>query len=216
MPITFRPLTQWPVGRPRTPQPARKRGSFQTTPAKSFRDLEEEIRRVGGRNGILQVAVADEQRDVTRKGELRADARVTDVGVVVTFDKDVDGRTAPMTLACDRFQHWDSNLRAIVLTLEALRAVDRYECTASGEQYRGFAALPSSTTTALSTEQAAEVLAKRANAGAITILATAEIARTAYRAARSKSHPDVGGNAAEFNLVQEAGRVLSAHHGVTF
>jgi hypothetical protein len=215
MAITFRPLTHWPAGRPRTPNGARKRGSFNTTAGKSFKDLEEELRLVGGSNARLQVAVADERRDLTRAGELRADARATDVGIVVTFDKSVGGRSVPVTLACDRFQHWDSNLRAIVLTLQALRAVDRYDCTASGEQYRGFAALPSSTTTALSTEQAAKVLATRTNAGAITILAQAEIARGAYREARAKAHPDAGGSSAEFNLVQEAARVLGVHHGVT-
>ena len=120
--LTFRPLTQWPAGRPRTPSNSRKRGTFATTPAKSFDDLAEEVWRAGGRNPVLQVAVENERRDITRDGFLRADARVRDVGVVVTFEKSVDGRQVPVTLACDRYQHWDSNLRAIVLTLEALRA----------------------------------------------------------------------------------------------
>lgn len=215
MGLVYRPLTQWPAGRARTPNADRIRGSFQTTPAKSFRELELEVSRAGGSNPIIQAAVVDEAKHVTRAGELRADARVRDVGIAVTFQKIIDGRSVPITFACDRYQNWDSNLRAIVLTLQALRAVDRYECTASSEQYRGFAALPSSTAPALSTIQAAEVLAKRSAYTAGPIFDSAEVARMALRSAKAKAHPDVGGSAAEFNLVQEAGRVLGVHFGVT-
>jgi hypothetical protein len=37
---------------------------------------------------------------------------------------------------------WQHNVRAIALTLEALRAVDRYGATETGQQYTGFKALP--------------------------------------------------------------------------
>jgi hypothetical protein len=40
--------------------------------------------------------------------------------------------------ACDRFTGWEDNLRAITKTLDALRAVDRYEVVQDGEQYSGF------------------------------------------------------------------------------
>ncbi len=43
---------------------------------------------------------------------------------------------------CDRFKHWDDNLRAISLTLERMRAVDRYGVTLNKQQYAGFKALP--------------------------------------------------------------------------
>lgn len=40
--------------------------------------------------------------------------------------------------ACDRFLRWEDNLRAITKTLDALRAVDRYDVVQGGEQYAGF------------------------------------------------------------------------------
>lgn len=42
----------------------------------------------------------------------------------------------------DRYADWRDNLRAIALTLEALRAVDRYGLTPERQQYRGFTATP--------------------------------------------------------------------------
>jgi hypothetical protein len=42
-----------------------------------------------------------------------------------------------MVLATDEYEDWQSNARAIALTLEALRAVDRYGAT-QGRQYAGF------------------------------------------------------------------------------
>ena len=99
--------------------------------------------------------------------------------------------------------------------MEALRRVERYGITSAGEQYRGFAALPSSTTPAVSTDQAADIIRGRSmvdGATAQSILASATVAKEYVRIARAKTHPDSGGSSAEFTLVQEAARVLGVHH----
>lgn len=52
----------------------------------------------------------------------------------------------PMLYRCDRYvsrwasqgPDWQQNVRAIAKTLEALRAVDRYGASSSGEQYAGY------------------------------------------------------------------------------
>jgi hypothetical protein len=102
-----------------------------------------------------------------------------------------------------------------VLGLEGLRRLERYGIVQSGEQYRGWQALPASTTPALSTEAAANVIATRSPWTPQQILSDREHALRAVRAARAKTHPDAGGITHEFTLVQEAARVLGAHHGVT-
>lgn len=43
-----------------------------------------------------------------------------------------------LQIPCDTYCDWWANLRAIYLTLVALRAVSRHQVTIHGEQYRGF------------------------------------------------------------------------------
>jgi hypothetical protein len=140
--------------------------------------------------------------------------------------KNKEGQT--VTMPCDRYRTWQGNVRALMLTLRALRAVDRYGATATGEQYRGWTALPGAgmTTPTLSTNQASELLVRWSNdnpsESLVASLATKvrdniESARVAFRVAMKRSHPDAqtGGNNQKFTLVQEAGRILAAHHGVS-
>ena len=74
-----------------------------------------------------------------------ADTRADTPRVVVSFDS----CHGPLRYQCDRFtttragtKAWHANVRAIALGLEALRKVDRYGIAGSGEQYRGWTALP--------------------------------------------------------------------------
>lgn len=179
-------------------------------------ELDRELEMIGGAVCILQVDTTS-SRDIRVDGFLRADAKTNTPAVMLTFEKQIQQGKAwvvvPVAFACDAFETWQDNLRAITLGMESLRRVERYKITAAGQQYRGFTALPSSTVPVLSTTQAAEVLSKRTTVTTSVILARVDDARTAYRAARAKAHPDSGGSASEFNLVEEAGRVLGAHFG---
>jgi hypothetical protein len=124
-------------------------------------------------------------------------------------------------MAIDIYDSVAGNLAAVAATVDAMRSIERH----GGAQilkraFSGFTALPSSTTTALSAEQAALVVARRMSsvvggpeAAARRVLAEREYARDAVRIAAMKTHPDNGGVTEDFQLIQEAKRVLEAHHG---
>ena len=84
---------------------------------------------------VLQLDVIE--GDIRRDGMLRASAKVGFPGVRVSFDS----KHGPLTYATDRYEQlysddmpgWQANVRAVALALEALRAVDRYGISSSGE-----------------------------------------------------------------------------------
>lgn len=221
--VTFRPLTHWPQGRQRTEPYSHEDAKFRNTGrrdglgnyvasertplSQTLRELSRELDMIGVAACVVQVDVAAEKE--LRRSEIR---NVRSPAVVVSFTR---GK-APLTFAADYFKRWEDNLRAIVLGLEGLRRLERYHIAQAGDQYRGWQALPATTTTALSTEAAAQVLAKRSDGfAADDILGVRDAARDAYRSAASRAHPDRGGSTHDFQLVQEAKRVLEAHFGAT-
>lgn len=222
MALSFRALTHWPPGRPRRAEGAQLPAPFRATYTTTAKELERELYYIGAMNAVAQLDVESASEFLRDGSGPRIDARMRSSAVVVTFQKQIQlgehWRDVPVTFACDRFAEWRDNIRAIALGMESLRRVERYGITSAGEQYRGFAALPSSTTPAITTEQAAEIIRKRAaaaDATAESIAARADVAKEHVRSARSRAHPDAGGSGEDFNLVQEAARVLSAHHMVS-
>ena len=225
--ITWQPLTQWPAGRKRTAYHedakfTRAKNEVRTTGGgevqqvyagrqripltQTLLDLDSELSAITAKSVVVQIDVAKD-RELTRLSDL---TNVSTPAVVLTFTRNNE----PFVFACDHFARWQDNLRAIAKGLESLRLLERYHITQSGEQYRGWKALPSSTTTALSTDVAAAALSRRSQWGVSQILGDREVARQAYREAAARSHPDNPvGSTADFQLVQEAKRVLEAHHG---
>jgi hypothetical protein len=193
---TVRPIVTWPG--PLTAR--RQRARFKASWSDTLRLLERELRHLGARDVVLQAAV--QPRDVRVDGKLRGDARPSHPGVILSFNS----RLGAMSYPCDTFGAWDDNLRAIALSLEHLRTVDRYGVTRRGEQYRGFAALPPPTVTAapLTVGQAARWLAEVSGA---TVHDAASLA-AAYRAAAMKLHPDRGGSDADFQKLAAAVELL--------
>lgn len=106
--------------------------------------LSTEIDHLQGRNVVIECDITE--ADLKLNGEFRANARPTSPAVVVAFES----KHGSMLYRCDRFYtnwahqgpEWQHNVRAIALTLQALRAVDRYGATETGQQYAGFKALP--------------------------------------------------------------------------
>jgi hypothetical protein len=184
MVLTFRSLPAWPYP-PNDRQPDRFKAEFRQT----VKLLERELEAVGARDPIVGVVSPDLRVDGS--GFL-ANARIQHVGAELSFDKP-EGRTwRRLTFHTDAFRDYnhrdsfESNLRAIALGLEALRTVDRYGITTSGQQYAGFAAL----TAGPSLEDLGREIVERH--GGIT---------QALRA----THPDTGGDSAserDFNAVQ--------------
>lgn len=211
MSLVYR-ITQLPVVWPGQPTPTwkRSRAPFKTIETKALALLEREVRMLGGKN--VEIAVDVEPRMIRQDGMLYANARPKSPGVILSFDTK-QGRLA---FPCDRFAYFWSNIDAIARSLEDLRRVDRYGVQ-QGKQYTGFKALPEKTGATLTTAQAAEIIIREAGATSTRpgdLLANATSARDFIRLARNRAHPDRSGGAADrFAAVEEAKRVLEAHHG---
>lgn len=124
--------------------------------------------------------------EIRLDGRPRANARPRTPAVRISFES----RHGSLTYATDRFDDWRDNLRAIALSLEALRAVDRYGVNKGGEQYLGFMALGAGSS---------EVEAARALIDSYG----------GDREALKKTHPDHGGSHEAFIAVQRAREVLA-------
>lgn len=211
------PIDRWPGEMTRH----RKRATFRAawehsrTSGMSTLDLlEREVGQLKGKNVLMQMAVTDS--DIRLDGKIRANARpAAHPGVILTFDS----KHGPLQYAVDLFDDWQDNVRAIALSLEALRKVDRYGCTKTGEQYSGWKKLPGAggTTVTMSVEEAAQVLVdiEGLDGDEEDVAAHAEVFRVTYRNAAKRTHPDAGGSVRDFQRLQEAKVVLEAHHGRT-
>lgn len=173
MQFTYRPLPTWP--HPVTPADRRRsRWTFKASWSDTLRLLEDELWRIDGRNVVIGIGLRE--GDVRKDGLPRADARpVSHPGVELTFDS----RFGRLTYATDAHELWQHNVRAIALSLQALRAVDRYGVSRRGEQYAGWAQLAAGGPDA----DRGRVLVERAGS---------------LREALRRHHPDQGGQQADF------------------
>lgn len=189
--IVFRPL---PAG-------VARRCAYRTSPFGSKWDqtwalLRREVSKLGASGAVLLVDATE--HDIRLDGRLRSDTvlRTPYVELMVV------GRSGPMRLPCGRYADWRSNVRAIALSLEALRAVDRHGVTRSGEQYRGWSALPAAAQPQAqdpwrNAEDAARFLLGVAgddagNTGNVVEVLSGQL-EAVFRAAMKKAHPDAGG-----------------------
>ena len=122
---------------------------------------------------------------VTNQGNPVASAREpVDPGVSVYFDRMVGGTKKPFVIACDSYRKVVWNLRAIGMTVEALRTIARHGASAMLEQaFTGFLALPAASDP---TRPWWEVLG-------IPATATFDLARDTYLTLSQTEHPDRGG-----------------------
>ena len=135
---TFRPLTQiWP--KPRTED--RKLAAFKASYVKTLDLLEYELGKLRAQDVVIQIEDPAQIEGIRNDGSMRKMDRYwpTKPGVILSCQNSAKGA---LSFPCDRYSHWEDNLRAIGISLEALRAVDRYGVTQENEQYRGWTALP--------------------------------------------------------------------------
>lgn len=191
----FRPLVHWPD--PVTED--RRSSPFKAAWSKTLTLLDRETTWLGAELVVVQVDAPAGQ--IRQDGMLYARARVDFPGVRIAFNS-VYG---PLTYATDRYHGWQDNVRAITLGLEALRAVDRYGVTRRGEQYRGWTAVEAKPAE-MTRERAAGLLAEHCG-GRFTaqqILGDPSALALAYKLAARRTHPDFGGDAAEFDRITRA------------
>lgn len=209
LPYTVRPLEPWigPTTRNRQSTP------FSANWSATLELLDREISMLAGRRFVLQIDVSE--RWIRQDGELYARAVPSTPAVRVSFDS----RHGPLTYACDRFNHWQANVRAIALALEALRKVDRYGVGGHGEQYRGWTAIDSRPAE-MTREQAAEFIATWAEpdqeekrvAAARAVLTDAEVRGRVFKQAARRAHPDITGDPDTFARLAHARDVIEGRN----
>lgn len=179
MTIEAYPLT-WPPGRPR--QHGREHARFKATLDRSIQDVQIEVRMLGGKDLIISTNLP-----LRRDGMPYARGSVADVGVAVYFKY----KKRDVSFACDRWSSIEDNMRAIALTIGALRGIDRWGTGDMVEAaFTGFAALPAP-------EQPFQVLGVGANA-------TKDEIETAYRRLAREHHPDKGGDGHQMARINAA------------
>jgi hypothetical protein len=185
--------------------------SFTVSWTRALEDLERELAYLGARDVVISVGLREE--DIRLDGWPRSGAKATHPGVIVSFDS----KHGPLRYFCDEYaegHNWtttryltgyQANLRAIALGLAALRAVDRYGITRRGEQYTGWKALPQGNGP-VTRQEAEQVIRRFAMKAGYDVMIDEE--PDAIRKALFASHPDHGGTTEDFDLVQQARRIL--------
>lgn len=145
--ITNYPLF-WPKNQPRSDK--RRQGRFSTrgrrdymgswTPsrkhsiAESARELDAEIRRMGGRGMIISSNLKVKGNGLPYSNQ----GRIDDPGVAVYFE----WKKRDLVFACDSWLAVEDNLWAIVKHIEALRGQERWGVGSLDQAFAGYAALP--------------------------------------------------------------------------
>lgn len=190
---TAYPLT-WPDGQPVTPASERDWGAFKATSVdRGRRSIQHAIAQLGGSGIVISTNLP-----LRLDGEPRGDAKVSanaSPGVAVYFNRE----TRPYVFACDAFTSIGANLRAIYLTIEALRAIQRYGASNMLERaFTGFAALPPAGEGGR--RHWTEVLGVASNASPVDI-------REVFRALARRYHPDnpdITDDGAQYALITRA------------
>ena len=217
----FRPL---PDGWTDPKDPDTHSAPFKVDDRRLWSDLSAEIVHLQDKEHpdevVLQLDVAESDIRVDGTG-LKAGATLGYHGVVVSFES----RHGPLRYAADHYRSWGhgrapwrANIRAVTLTLTALRAIDRYGVAASGQQYSGWLQLGAGTPmpAAPGPMTIVEAMTALEDAGCLGRFwfdpnvehLSVRQCDHAYREAAKRTHPDAGGSNEAFQIVQAAYAVL--------
>lgn len=183
---------QWPIGRSRTSAYSRGAGPNQMHGSRVRQLLNSELRKMGVSNIVVSSNVA-----IRRDGQPYAGQKVDDPGVVLYFTR----KGEDIAISCDAWRTVDANLRAIGLTVEAIRGMERWGTEEMIDRaFTGFKALPESIIVGPGQSRIwHEVLQVSSDADP-------EIIRAAWKRLISRYHPDNQhtGDPVKFNEVQKA------------
>jgi hypothetical protein len=162
----------WPEGWPRTTNPGNSK--FKTSTDKARKELLAEVAMMGGEAPVISSNVP-----LRADGAMRADREPVDAGAAVYFQRDGKG----MVFACDNYDLVKDNLRALALTIGAMRGIERWGATEMMERaFSGFKQL--------NAENEGESWWKTLQVGPD---ATVPEIETAFRKLAKFAHPDAEG-----------------------
>lgn len=194
-------VTVRPVSGIHPPAGNRSSYTFRAGMTSTIRLLARELRSLDAERVVLELDLRE--RDIRLDGLPRADARTSTPTVALAFES----RHGPLRYATCEFVSWEANLRAIALSMEALRAVDRYGVSKRGEQYRGWRAIPQHTSDPADLiydrDRAVEYLGR-------WMVPDVDDVDSALRKALFATHPDQGGDPLEFRKVVRARELLAS------
>ncbi len=146
---------------------------------------------MGARDIVISSNLSLRRDGLPYSGQAQPDDR----GIAAYFTLKGEQQCIP----CDRWDNIEQNLRAIALTVEALRGLDRWGAKEMVDAaFRGFKALPESVIVTPYTARAwYDVLE-------VSQTASPEVIKAAYRQQMLKAHPDQGGSPEAFAEVQQA------------
>lgn len=184
------PIGEWPsvMTSRRTLSP------FSATLTSTLALLRRELRELDAKNTEMLIAISPGA--FTLAGRPYANAKPDHPGIILSFDTSFGHLSYP----ADQYTTWQDNLRAVALSLEALRKVDRYGVTKRSEQYRGFLAIEARAAGAFTSDEAAmrflgEVAEMIVDPNLEMVAAYETGARRRIAAkALFHSHPDRGGD----------------------
>lgn len=195
----FVPMEKWPTEKSKR----RVKSPFGVTFARMLNDLERELKHLGAKEIVVQAHLRRDQ--IRNDGWPRSGERPSEPGIILSFIK---RGGEEISFPCDTYLSWESNLRAISLTLTALRSIDRYGVTQRAEQYKGWAKLPPASDR-MSAKDAIAFIQLYSGIAPTTPDSLVE----AYRRAARALHPDAGGNQNQFILLGKAQAALKAEYG---
>lgn len=185
------PLT-WPVGVPRTltPRPA----AFRCSLTVAAQHLQHQVALLCGPRDAATLVISSNMRYRRDGMPYAQQPNIDDHGVAVYFT----WRGVSRVFACDRWNTCADNVRAIGLTIEALRGIDRWGTSDMLERvFTGFQALPNLPPDATPSAHWSVILGCAPDA-------TPDEIEAAYRRAVKKAHPDHGGSETALTRVRQA------------
>lgn len=213
--IQIRPVVNWPGKENTNP----RRSQFKCGYKNTLQLLDGELDRANTVDGSWFMEMWVDPRDLRLDGQLRANVRVRKPGIIFRFSRFTgrimqrsDGtrykETQDISYPCDAFDDWQDNLRAVALSMEALRKVERYGVFKYDDIISRLA-LPSAEGSVSTKESAAAFLAQHSGVSREEILFSPTAMASAYRKAAGALHPDSGGDKEDFIKLQEARKVLT-------
>lgn len=125
---------QWPAGWKRSKYPQRAKFGDTTVDMQRW-EVQHELELLGAKKVFIS-----SNYTLRADGEIRGNQRKPqDIGVAVYFTR----KGVEQVIACDSFDKFEHNLRAVAKTVEAMRGIERWGCSElMNRAFQGFKALP--------------------------------------------------------------------------